>query len=50
MKPEPVADDNPHHFIVIQVDGAKLSLEVVAIGGKPYAPYGGKAKVALDDR
>ena len=50
MKPEPVAADNPHHFIVIQVDGAKLSLEVVAIGGKPYAPYGGKATIALDDR
>jgi hypothetical protein len=39
MKPGPTVADNPHHFVVIQVDGDHLSLEVVGIGDQPYVPY-----------
>ena len=47
MKPGPTQGDNPHHFLVIRVDGSKLSLEVVALGPKPLAPYGGAARLDL---
>lgn len=50
MKPGPAREDNPHHFVVVEVDGDRLSLEVVALGGAPYAPYAGKARITLDDR
>jgi Calcineurin-like phosphoesterase len=51
MKPGMTIAENPHHFVVIQVDGDKLSLEVVAAGGAPYAPYaGGGSKISLDDK
>jgi hypothetical protein len=51
VKPGMTIAENPHHFVVIQVDGDALSLEVVAAGGAPYAPYaGGVAKISLDDK
>jgi hypothetical protein len=51
MKPGSTIADNPHHFVVIQVDGDKLSLEVIAAGGAPYTPYpGGISKLSLDDK
>ncbi|OFW29532.1 MAG: hypothetical protein A3H97_01235 [Acidobacteria bacterium RIFCSPLOWO2_02_FULL_65_29] len=40
VKPGPTVDDNPHHFVVVQVDGDSLSLEVVGIGPAPFLPYG----------
>lgn len=40
IKPGATAAENPHHFVVVRVDGDKLSLEVVALGGQPYEPYG----------
>lgn len=49
MRPGRTREENPHHFIVIQVDGDRLSLEVVAIGGAPYAPYAGRARIELSD-
>jgi len=50
MKPGLTIAENPHHFVVIQVDGDHLSLEVVAAGGAPYTPYaGGVARISLDD-
>ena len=50
MKPGPTPADNPHHFIVIQVDGPRLALEVVAIDGQPYAPYpGARSRIELSD-
>jgi hypothetical protein len=51
MKPGPTPADNPHHFVVIRVDGSRLSLEVVAVGVGPegYAPYGGRATIDLND-
>jgi hypothetical protein len=49
MKPGPTQADNPHHFVVIQVDGSRLSLEVVGVGPGAYTPYGGVARVDLSD-
>jgi len=41
--------DNPHHFVVVQVDGDRLSLEVIGTGPTTYAPYNGQATIALSD-
>ena len=41
--------DNPHHFVVIRVDGDALSLEVVGVGAKPLTPYNGSARISLSD-
>ena len=49
VKPKPVATDNPHHFVVVQVDGDKLSLEVVGLGPAEFAPFAGKSRVSLND-
>jgi hypothetical protein len=49
VKPGPTAPDNPHHFVVIKVDGDLLSLEVVG-SGVPYAPYNGRSRIDLTDR
>jgi hypothetical protein len=48
-KPGLTAADNPHHFVVIQVDGDRLSLEVIGSGAK-FEPYNGKSRVDLFDR
>ena len=50
MKPGPTVADNPHHFVVIQVDGDRLSLEVVGIAGTTLAPYSGQSHILLSDR
>jgi hypothetical protein len=51
MKPGPTAAENPHHFVVIQVDGDRLSLQVIGTGAAEYTPYpGGLSKLALDDK
>jgi hypothetical protein len=49
VKPGLTRDDNPHHFVVVQVDGDHLSLEVVGIGPRSYKPYG-HSRVELGDR
>jgi hypothetical protein len=46
-KPGRTAAENPHHFVVIQVDGDRLSMEVVASGGAKYAPYNGRSRIDL---
>ncbi len=46
-RPGPKISDNPHHFTIIDVDGDRLSMEIVAVGGT-FAPYGGKAKIDLN--
>ena len=48
--PGPLNVDNPHHFVVIQVDGDRLSLEVVGIGPTPFAPFGGRSRIELTDQ
>ncbi len=48
-KPGRSRDDNPHHFLIVRVDGDRLSIEVVAIGGRRFAPYGGRSSVELNN-
>ena len=50
VKPGLTADQNPHHFVVVQVDGDRLSLEVVGTGPNSYTPYNGTARIVLSDR
>ena len=41
VKPKPVATDNKFHFIIVRVDGSKLSVEVVGLfPATDYKPYG----------
>jgi 3',5'-cyclic AMP phosphodiesterase CpdA len=47
-KPGPTIPDNPHHFVVVRVNGDKLSLEVVATGAPRYQPYG-RRRIDLND-
>lgn len=49
MKPGATQAENPNHFVVIQVDGGRLSIEVVSIGPNAYTPYGGRARIDLTD-
>jgi hypothetical protein len=48
MRPGPTVQDNPHHFLVVRVDGSQISLEVVGIGPGAYAPYKGRATIDLN--
>jgi calcineurin-like phosphoesterase family protein len=47
-KPGPQVADNPHHFAIVDVDGGKISIEIVAVDGK-LAPYGGRTKIDLNN-
>jgi hypothetical protein len=47
IRPGPAVEDNPHHFVIVRVDGDRLSLEVVGTGMTPYLPYG-RPRVDLD--
>jgi hypothetical protein len=40
LKPGLRVEDNPHHFVIVRVDGDRLSLEVAGAGPAPYTPYG----------
>ncbi len=42
VKPGADSTGNPHHYLVVHVDGEKLSIEVVGVGwGSSFAPYPG---------
>jgi hypothetical protein len=50
MRPGSTAAANPHHFVVVQVDGDRLSLEVIGSGPDVYKPYGGtESRIELND-
>jgi hypothetical protein len=49
MKPGSDVAENPHHFVVIQVDGDRLWQEVIGTGAVPYRPYNGLSRIALND-
>jgi hypothetical protein len=49
MKPGTNVAENPHHFVVIQVDGDRLWQEVIGKGAVPYRPYNGQSRIALND-
>lgn len=49
VKPGPNAGDTPYHYLVVQVDGADISIDVVGVDwGKDFKPYR-SASVALKD-
>ena len=50
MKPGETNDQNPHHFVLIQVDGDRLYLEVFGTGPSEYKPYQGQSRIDLNDR
>lgn len=41
--------DNPHHFVVIEVDGDRLRVQPIATVAAPFLPYG-QPKMELSDR
>ena len=47
IRPGATIVDNPHHFVVVRVDGDRVSLEVVAAPAMPYTPYG-KRRINLN--
>ena len=49
-KPGLTANEIPHHFVVVQVDGDRLSLEVIGTGPSSCPPDNGTAKIVLSDR
>jgi hypothetical protein len=49
VKPGAASPDNPNHFLIIEVDGDKLSAETVAVNNAPYAPFNGRSKINLSD-
>jgi hypothetical protein len=49
VKPGLTPVENPHHFVIVQVDGEKLTLEVVATSDPAYRPYG-ERRIELSDR
>jgi hypothetical protein len=49
MRPGTTAAENPHHFVVIQVDGDRLSLQVIGTGPTDYKPYGDRSTMDLND-
>jgi len=42
VRPGSDQEDNPHHFVVVRVDGERLLLEVIATAAREYMPYGTK--------
>src|SRR5262245_14316006 len=48
VRPSRQESDNPHHFVVIQVDGTHLQLRVVSTVAAPFLPYGTDT-ISLDD-
>jgi acid phosphatase type 7 len=46
-RPGRSVEDNPHHFLVIEVDADRLSLEVVTPAASKYAPYNGRSRIDL---
>jgi 3',5'-cyclic AMP phosphodiesterase CpdA len=41
--------ENPNHFVVVQVDGDRLSVEAIAVGNAPFTPYNGGSRFELAD-
>jgi len=48
-RPGPKPEDNPHHFVIVHVDGDNLSVDVVGIAGSDFRPYDGRSHSALSD-
>ncbi len=50
VRPGDTIEENPHHFVIVRVDGDRLSVEVIAARDAPYTPYkDGRSRLALTD-
>jgi hypothetical protein len=50
VRPGADAGDNPYHFVVVQVDGDRLRLEVIGVDwGSAFAPYRSRATGLTDE-
>ena len=49
MRPGATPQENPSHFVVIRVDGDRLSLEVVGARAAEYKPYKDRSGIDLSD-
>ena len=49
VKPSPEASENPHHFLIFEVDGDRLWIQAVGTGATPFLPYG-HPRIELSDR
>ena len=49
VKPGMDPGDNPYHFVIVNVDGARMTLEVFSVDwGTGYAPYRSNKAVLRD--
>jgi 3',5'-cyclic AMP phosphodiesterase CpdA len=46
-KPAATIAENPNHFVIVDVDGDKLAIEVVASENRPFAPFNGRSRLEL---
>jgi hypothetical protein len=49
VTPGKTIPENPNHFVIVQVDGERLSVEAVAVGNAPFTPYSGRARLDLSE-
>jgi hypothetical protein len=49
MRPGARAPENPHHVLIVRVDGDRLHLEVVGQGPEDYLPFEGRSQLDLND-
>jgi 3',5'-cyclic AMP phosphodiesterase CpdA len=50
VRPGPDGGDNPYHFVVVQVDGERLRVEVVGVDwGAGFAPYRARGTGLFDE-
>lgn len=50
MRPGMTPEENPHHFVVVDIDADRISLEVVGVGPAAYTPYPGmRSRIDLSD-
>ena len=49
VRPGPAAGDNPYHFVIVNVDGPRVSVNVVGVDwGSSYQPYRSSRAVLAD--
>jgi len=50
VRPGPDAGDNPYHYVVVQVDGDRLRVEVVGVDwGAGFSPYRSRGTALVDE-
>lgn len=47
VKPGRTIADNPNHFLIVEVDGSRLTVEIVAASGAPFTPFAGQSRISL---